>query len=35
MEPDNRMGAELLKKWFGQDSCETVEQSVKENLEGL
>ena len=35
MAPDHKMGAELLKKWFGQEGYETVEQSVKENLEGL
>lgn len=35
MEPDNKLGAELLKKWFGQDGYKPLEQSVKENLEGL
>ena len=34
-EVDNVQGAELLRKWFGQDGWKTLEDSVKENLEGL
>jgi hypothetical protein len=32
---DNAQGAELLRKWFGQDGWKSLEESVKENLEGL
>lgn len=31
----NELGAKLLKKWFGQDGYKSLEQSVKENLEGI
>lgn len=34
-EPDNELGAELLKKWWGQDGYKSLLQSVIENLEGL
>jgi nucleoside-diphosphate-sugar epimerase len=30
----NQRGAELLKKWYGQDGYKSMEQSVLENLEG-
>lgn len=31
----NEPGAELLKKWYGQDGYKSFDQSVKENLENL
>lgn len=31
----NELGAELLKKWYGQDGYKSFDQSVKENLENL
>ena len=31
----NELGAKLLKKWFGQDGYKSLEQSLKENLEGV
>ena len=31
----NELGAELLKKWFGQDGYKSFDQSLKENLAGL
>lgn len=31
----NERGAELLKKWYGQDGYTSWESSVKQNLEGL
>ncbi|OCK81425.1 NAD(P)-binding protein [Lepidopterella palustris CBS 459.81] len=34
-EPDNDLGAQLLRKWWNQDGYKSLEQSVKENLEGL
>ncbi|EMF11571.1 NAD(P)-binding protein [Sphaerulina musiva SO2202] len=30
----NELGAELLKKWYGQDGYKSLEQTVLENLEG-
>jgi hypothetical protein len=30
----NELGAELLRKWYGQDGYKSLKQSVKENLEG-
>lgn len=33
-EPDNELGAELLRKWFGQDGYRSLEETVRENLEG-
>lgn len=35
MKPDNKLGAELLRKWFNQDGYKTLDQTVKENLEGV
>lgn len=31
----NELGASLLGKWYGQDGYKSLEQSVKENLEGV
>lgn len=31
----NELGAELLKKWFGQDGYTTLDESVRLNLEGI
>lgn len=31
----NELGAELLKKWFGQDGYTSLDDSVKANIEGL
>lgn len=31
----NELGAKLLKEWYGQDGYKTLEQSLKENLEGI
>lgn len=31
----NELGASLLKKWFGQDGYKSLDQSVKENLQGI
>lgn len=31
----NELGAKLLKKWYGQDGYKTLDQSVKENLQGI
>ncbi|KAJ4414020.1 hypothetical protein N0V82_008190 [Gnomoniopsis sp. IMI 355080] len=31
----NELGAKLLKKWFGQDGYKSLDQSVKENLQGI
>lgn len=31
----NELGAELLKKWYGQNGYKSLEQSLKENLEGI
>lgn len=31
----NELGAKLLKKWYGQDGYKSLEESVKENLEGV
>lgn len=31
----NELGAELLKKWYGQDGYKSLEESLKENLEGI
>ena len=31
----NELGAELLKKWYGQDGYTTFVESVRQNLEGL
>lgn len=31
----NELGAKLLKTWFGQDGYKSLDQSVKENLEGI
>jgi len=31
----NELGAELLRKWFGQDGYKSFDQSMKENLEGV
>lgn len=31
---DNRLGKELLKKWTGQDDWTSVEESIKNTLEG-
>lgn len=33
-ELPNQRGAELLKKWYGQDGYKSLEQSVAENLVG-
>lgn len=33
-EIPNELGAELLKKWYGQDGYKPFEQSVLENLKG-
>lgn len=30
----NELGAELLRKWYGQDGYKPLKQSVAENLEG-
>lgn len=35
MDPDNKLGSELLRRWFGQDGYKSLEQTVKENLEGV
>lgn len=31
----NELGVKLLKKWYGQDGYKSLEQSIKENLEGI
>lgn len=31
----NELGARLLKEWYGQDGYKSLEQSIKENLEGI
>ncbi|KAG8164167.1 hypothetical protein KVR01_006085 [Diaporthe batatas] len=31
----NELGAKLLREWYGQDGYKTLEQSIKENLEGI
>jgi hypothetical protein len=31
----NEVGAKLLKEWYGQDGYKSLEQSFKENLEGI
>lgn len=31
----NELGAKLLKKWYGQYGYKTLEQSLRENLEGI
>lgn len=31
----NELGAKLLREWYGQDGYKSLEQSVKENLEGI
>ncbi|KAF2167809.1 hypothetical protein M409DRAFT_53773 [Zasmidium cellare ATCC 36951] len=31
----NEVGAELLKKWYGQNGYKSLKESVKENLEGV
>lgn len=31
----NELGAELLRKWFGQDGYTSLEESAKANLEGM
>ena len=32
---DDRLGLKLLKKWAGKDGWTSLEQGVKENLEGI
>ncbi|KAI1868186.1 hypothetical protein JX265_007009 [Neoarthrinium moseri] len=34
-EVDNRLGAELLEKWYGQKSYTGLRESLKQNVEGL
>lgn len=34
-EPDNALGAQLLRKWWGQDGYRGLLQSVREGLEGV
>lgn len=31
----NELGAKLLREWYGQDGYKSLEQSIKENLEGI
>lgn len=31
----NEQGANLLKKWFGQDGYKSLDQSVEENLQAI
>ncbi|KAK2606522.1 hypothetical protein N8I77_005265 [Diaporthe amygdali] len=31
----NEVGARLLKQWYGQDGYKSLQQSIKENLEGI
>lgn len=31
----NEVGAGLLKEWYGQDGYKSLQQSLKENLEGI
>lgn len=35
MKVPNELGARLLKEWYGQDGYKSLEQSIKENLEGI
>lgn len=31
----NELGEKLLKKWYGHDGYKSLDQSIKENLEGI
>lgn len=31
----NELGAKLLTEWYGQDGYKSLEQSLKENLDGI
>lgn len=34
-EPDNELGRTLLKKWWNQPDYTSLEESIRQNLEGL